>query len=77
LGNLKIITVASLVEAIHDTDLILHFAILAHLPLAFEPRDSKSKSNNAAQHDFDVGSGRIRWHPCLGFAAFLLSGKLG
>src|SRR5476649_2234379 len=74
-GDLKIVASSSRAQAFHDAHPILYLAILAHLPLAFEPRDSKPKSHNSAQYNFNVCGWRIRWRPWLGFAAFLLSGK--
>ena len=59
LGHLQIVAVTSFAETFRDTVAILHLAILAHLPLALEPRDGKAETYNAAQHDLYVGVGRI------------------
>jgi len=56
---LKIVASSSRVQAFHHAHSISCLAILAHLPLAFKPRDGKAETYNAAQHDLYVGVGRI------------------
>jgi hypothetical protein len=58
-GYLKIVASSSRVQAFHDAQPILYLPILAHLPLAFKPRDGKAETYNAAQHDLYVGVRRI------------------
>ena len=59
LGHLQIVAGTSRAEAFHDAHPILHFAVLAHLPLAFEPRDGKAETYDAPQHDLYVIVRRI------------------
>src|SRR5262249_52412292 len=73
-GDLGIIACVALTKSLHDTGAVLHFAILAHFPLAFEPRDDKAETDNAAQHDLDIALGCIRDLPGPCFGLFLLPG---
>jgi hypothetical protein len=50
LRHLQVVAVASLAETLGDAVAVLHVAILAHLPLALEPRDGKAEADDAAQH---------------------------
>ena len=74
-GHLQIVAIASFTETFRDTVTILHLAILAHLPLAFEPRNGKAEAYDAAQHGFYVSPGRIRRRPAPGsiFSCWLVS----
>ncbi len=75
LGDVRVVAVVALAEPFHDALLVGGFAILAHLPLAFEPGDGEAKADNAAQHDIDEGLRRIRGGPRHGFVALLLRGQ--
>jgi len=59
LGHLKIVAFSSLGEASADAFAIFCSAVLAHFPLALEPRDGEATTDDAAQHGFDEGIGRI------------------
>jgi hypothetical protein len=59
LGHLKIVAFRSLAEASADAFAIFCSAVLAHFPLALEPRDGEATTDDAAQHGFDKGIGRI------------------
>jgi hypothetical protein len=77
LGHFAIVSTVPFAETFRDTVPILHLTILAHLPLAFESRDGKAETYDAAQHNFYVNPGCIRRCPWLGFVPLLLGGKLG
>ena len=59
LGHLKIVAFSSLAQASADALAIFCSAVLAHFPLALEPRDGEATTDDAAQHGFDEGIGRI------------------
>jgi hypothetical protein len=52
--SLGVMTCSASAESFYHADAVRHFAILAHFPLAFEPRDDKAETDNAAQHDLDI-----------------------
>ncbi len=58
--HFSVVTLASLSEALHDALAIFQLAILAHLPLAIQPRDGKAKADDSAQHHLDKTVRRIR-----------------
>src|SRR5262249_21890031 len=76
LGHLQVVCFTSLTETFRNTGAIAHVAILAHLPLALEPRDRTTEADDSSQHRLYERLGRIRGQPWLGFAPLLLSGKL-
>ncbi len=76
-GHLKIVASISRAQAFHDARPILYLTILAHLPLAFEPRDGKAETHNAAQHNLYVSVGRICRRLRFSFIPLLLGSKLG
>ncbi len=57
-GDLGIIARVAPSKALHHAGAVRHFAILAHFPLAFEPRDNKAETDDTAQHNFDIALGR-------------------
>src|SRR5262245_48336834 len=63
-------------ETLNDAYPVLHVAILAHLPLAFQPRDKKAETYDAAQHGLYVGVWGIRRRPRYGFIPLLLGTQL-
>src|ERR1700738_5432525 len=75
-GALNVVARGALLETLHDTFTVLHLAVLAHLPLPFEPRNGETKSDDAAQHGVDVALGRIRKRPGCSFVPLLLRGEL-
>jgi hypothetical protein len=62
-GHLKIVASSSRAEAFHNARPILYLTILAHLPLAFEPRDGKAETHNAAQHNLSAPMVRLHSAP--------------
>src|SRR5437016_5802695 len=75
-GDLEVAARGALLQAFHDPFAVLRLAVQAHLPLALEPRDGETKSDDAAQHGFDVALRRVRQRPGQGFAPLLLRGEL-
>src|SRR5215472_84187 len=59
LCHLLIVAFTSLAETFHHTLAILDVAVLAHLPLTLEARDSEAEAYDAPQHDFDEAIRRI------------------
>jgi len=76
LGHLKIVALSSGAKASHNTIAIRCLTVLAHLPLAFEPRESKAEAYDTSQHNLDERLRCIRQCPWLDFVCLLLSGKL-
>ena len=73
--DLAILPALARVQARDDALAIVGFAILTHLPFAFETRDGEAEAHDAAQHDIDVSLGRIGHRPRRGFARLLLVGQ--
>src|SRR5262245_34039891 len=55
--HLQIVAVISLPETFRNAVTVIRVAILAHLPLALEPRDRKMEPDDASQHRIDIARG--------------------
>ena len=73
--DLGVVACLASAKSLHHASAVRHFAVLAHFPLAFEPRDDKAETDNAAQHDLDIALRRIGDLPGPHFSLFLLSGQ--
>src|SRR3981081_4111244 len=73
--DLGVIARAATIETLRGRAAVPHLAVLAHLPLALEPRDLETEADDAAQHHVDVALGRVADLPGLRLARLLLSGQ--
>src|ERR1700722_2814360 len=71
-----VVACAAPIETLRGPGAVPHLAVLAHFPLAFEPRDGETEADDAAQHHVDVALGRVADLPGVGLARLLLPGEL-
>src|SRR4051794_28884617 len=75
LGDFEVVAGRACVQSGDDALPVLLDAVLAHLPLAFEPRDREAKADDAARHHVDVAVRRIAEFPRLRLGLLLLRGQ--
>src|SRR3954447_4936321 len=76
LGHFEVVAGRAGVQSGDDAFPVLLDAVLAHLPLAFEPRDREAEADDAARHHVDVVVRRIGESPRLRLGFLLLRGQL-
>src|SRR3954453_12713248 len=76
LGDFEVVAGRACVQSGDDALPVLLDAVLAHLPLAFEPRDREAKAYDAARHHDDVAVRRVGESPGLRLGLLLRAGQV-
>src|SRR4051812_16946200 len=75
LGDFEVVAGPAGVQSGDDAFPVLLDAVLAHLPLAFEPPDREAEADDAARHHVDVAVRRMGDFPRLRLVFLLLRGQ--